>query len=221
GFDVVEAVDAGDTVADRQHLPDLGDFGFLAEVLDLLLEDCRNLGGADVHQRASFIANLIALSLVRREESTMRLPSLTTSPPMIAGSTLTSIWTSCLVTDFSASLSAVRWASDSFSATVTCAVTSPLWCATRARYALTMSRTANRRRLCATSCRKLAASPEMPAGCRPAPAALLCWSAVNTGLRTRRGRSLLSASIVSNRSRSPRTASIAFCSSASSNSAVA
>src|SRR5262245_41324506 len=133
GFDVVEAVDAGDAVTDRQHLPDLGDLGFLAEILDLLLEDCRDFGGADVHQRASFIANLIALSLVRSEESTMRLPSLTTSPPMIAGSTSMSTWTSCLVTDLSASLSVARCASDSFSATVTCAVTSPLWRDTSAR----------------------------------------------------------------------------------------
>ncbi len=91
GLHVVEAVDAGDAVADGEHLADLGDLGLLAEILDLLLEDCRNLGGADVHQRASFIANLIELSLVRSEESTMRLPSLTTSPPMIAGSIVRSI----------------------------------------------------------------------------------------------------------------------------------
>ena len=39
GLHVVEAVDAGDAVADGQHLADLGDLGLLAEVLDLLLED--------------------------------------------------------------------------------------------------------------------------------------------------------------------------------------
>ena len=39
GLHLVEAVDAGDAVADRQHLADLGNLGFLAEVLDLLLED--------------------------------------------------------------------------------------------------------------------------------------------------------------------------------------
>ena len=39
GLHLVEAVDAGDAVADRQHLADLGDLGLLAEVLDLLLED--------------------------------------------------------------------------------------------------------------------------------------------------------------------------------------
>ena len=36
---LVEAVDTGDAVADRQHLADLRDLGLLAEVLDLLLED--------------------------------------------------------------------------------------------------------------------------------------------------------------------------------------
>ncbi len=54
GLHVVEAVDAGDAVADREHLADLGDLGLLAEILDLLLEDCGNFGGADVHQRDLF-----------------------------------------------------------------------------------------------------------------------------------------------------------------------
>ncbi len=102
GLDVVEAVDAGDAVTDGQHLADFGDVGFLAEIGDLVLEDGRNFGGADVHQPASFIACLIELSLVRSEESTIRLPSLTTSPPMIAGSTFTFRSTSFPVTDFSA-----------------------------------------------------------------------------------------------------------------------
>src|SRR5262249_14778447 len=133
GLDVVEAVDAGDAVAHRQHLADLGHLRLAAEVLDLVLQDCRNLGGADVHQRASFIASLIELSFVRSEESTMRLPSLTIRPPMIAGSTLRSTCTCCRVTDLSTSSSAARCVADGFSATVTCAVTSPLWRATSAR----------------------------------------------------------------------------------------
>src|SRR5215468_7557754 len=83
GLDVVQPVDAGDTVTDRQHLSDFGDLGLLAEILDLVLEDRGNLRGADVHQPASFIACLIELSLVRSELSTMRLPSLTMRPPMI------------------------------------------------------------------------------------------------------------------------------------------
>ena len=35
GLDIVEAVDAGDAVADGQHLADVGDVGFVAEVGDL------------------------------------------------------------------------------------------------------------------------------------------------------------------------------------------
>ena len=64
GLHIVEPVGARDAVADRQHLADLGDLGLLAEILDLLLEDCGDFGGADVHQETSFIACLMALSLV-------------------------------------------------------------------------------------------------------------------------------------------------------------
>src|SRR4051794_32826105 len=133
GLHIVEAVDTGDTVTDREHLADLGDLRLLTEILDLLFQDGRNFGGTDVHQRASFIANLIALSLVRSELSTMREPSLTTRPPMIEGSTFTSIWTCFLVMAVSVSLMAARCASLGFSATVTSAVTSPLCLATSAR----------------------------------------------------------------------------------------
>ncbi len=49
GLDIVEAVDARDAVADRQHLADFGDLGLLAEILDLILENCGNFSGADVH----------------------------------------------------------------------------------------------------------------------------------------------------------------------------
>ena len=74
GLDVVQTVDAGDAVADGQHLSDFGDLSLLAEVLDLVLEDRGNFRGANVHQPASFIACLIELSLVRSELSTIRLP---------------------------------------------------------------------------------------------------------------------------------------------------
>src|SRR5258708_2451661 len=100
GLDVVQTVDAGNAVTDGQHLSDFGDFSLLAEILDLVLEDRGNFRGADVHQPASFIACLIELSLVRSELSTMRLPSLSTSPPMIDGSTFTLSDTSLPVTDF-------------------------------------------------------------------------------------------------------------------------
>ena len=59
GLHIVEAIDAGDTVADGEHLADFGDFGFLAEILDLLLQDRGNFCGADVHQPASFMASLM------------------------------------------------------------------------------------------------------------------------------------------------------------------
>src|SRR5690606_34274702 len=43
-LDVVQAVDARDAVADRQHLADVGNVGFYAEVGDLRLEDGRDFG---------------------------------------------------------------------------------------------------------------------------------------------------------------------------------
>src|SRR5207302_8080041 len=48
GLDVVEPIDAGDAVADGQHLSDFGNLGLLAEILDLVLEDRGNFRGADV-----------------------------------------------------------------------------------------------------------------------------------------------------------------------------
>ncbi len=58
GLDIVEAVDARDAVADRQHLTDFGDLGFLAEIFDLFLEDCGDFRGPDIHQPTSFMAIL-------------------------------------------------------------------------------------------------------------------------------------------------------------------
>ncbi len=49
GLHVVEAIDARDAVADRQHLADFRNFGLLAEILDLLFEDCGDFRGADIH----------------------------------------------------------------------------------------------------------------------------------------------------------------------------
>ena len=71
GLDLVEAEHAGDAVADRQHLADVGDVGFLAEVGDLRLEDGRDFGGADVHggSYALFRANFRESSLDFSEAS--------------------------------------------------------------------------------------------------------------------------------------------------------
>ena len=67
-FDLVEAVDAGDAVTDREHPADLGHLGLGAEVGDLLLEDGGNLGGSDIHQRIPLIDNLeiVQFGLERR-----------------------------------------------------------------------------------------------------------------------------------------------------------
>src|SRR6202048_1034440 len=208
GLDVVETVDAGDAVADGQHLSDFGNFSLLAEILDLVLEDRGNFRGADVHQPASFIACLIELSLVRSELSTMRLPSLTTSPPMIDGSIFTLSVTSLPVTDFSAVLRASRFLSLSFSATVTSAVASPLNFATSARNARITSPTTNSRRLAVKTFKKFAVMPPIPALSRTVESAFDCMPAVKTGLRTSRARSALSTSMASNRSRSAFTASM-------------
>src|SRR3954466_2979862 len=221
GLDVIQTIDAGDTVTDGQHLSDFGNLSLLAEILDLVLEDRGNFRGADVHQPASFIACLIELSLVRSELSTMRLPSLTTRPPMMEGSTFTLSATSLPVTDFSAVFSASRFLSLSCSATVTSAVPSPLNFATSARKARITSVTANSRRLAVSTFRKLAAMPEIPALSSTAARALAWTPAENTGLRTRRLRSALSASMASNLSRSAFTASMDFSSRANSNKAVA
>ena len=61
GLHIVEAIDAGDAVADAEHLADFGNFGFLAEILDLVLEDRRNFRGFDVHYPTSFMAIFIAV----------------------------------------------------------------------------------------------------------------------------------------------------------------
>src|ERR1700716_675698 len=221
GLDVVEAVDAGDAVADGQHLSDFGNLGLLAEILDLVFQDRGNFRGADVHQPASFIACLIELSLVRSELSTMRLPSLTTRPPMIEGSTFTLSATSLPVTDFSAVLRASRFLSLSVSATVTSAVASPLNLATSARNARITSLTTNRRRLAVRTLRNLAEMPDISALSSTAANAFDCESAENTGLRTNRFKSVLSVSMASNLSRSTFTASMDFSSRANSNKAVA
>src|SRR6202042_1248438 len=202
GLDVVQPVDAGDAVTDGQHLSDFGNLGLLAEILDLVLQDRGNFRGADVHQPASFIACLIELSLVRSELSTMRLPTLTTRPPMIDGSTFTLSATSRPVTDFSAALRTSRFLSLSGSATVTSAVASPLKLATSAPNARITSLTANSRRLAVRTFSNFAEMPEIPAWPRTAVSAFDCVSALKTGLRTSRVRSALSASMESNRSRS-------------------
>src|SRR6516165_1027227 len=221
GLHIVETEHAGDAVAHRQHLADLAHLGLLAEVLDLLLEDRGDFGGADVHQETSFMACLSERSLVRKDESTMRLPSLTMRPPMIAGSILTATCTSRAVTERSACVMLASCASLGASASVTSATTSPLWWATSLRKSAIIVPTANKRRFAATTWRNLSASPPTPAASSTAASALPCCAAEKTGLRTSRARSALSAKSAANRSRSAWTASMPLSSRARSNSAVA
>ena len=49
GLDIVEAVDAGDAVTDRQHGADFRDLGLGAEIRDLVADDVGDFSGADVH----------------------------------------------------------------------------------------------------------------------------------------------------------------------------
>jgi len=64
GLDLVEAVDAGDAVADRQHLADLGDIGLAAEIRDLLLQDGGDFRRADFHVCSSrLLANALHAQL--------------------------------------------------------------------------------------------------------------------------------------------------------------
>ena len=212
GLHVVEAVDAGDAVADRQHLADLGDLGLLAEILDLLFQDGGNFCGADIHQRASFIASLIALSLVRSELSTMRLPTLTISPPMMAGSTLTSRSMSLPpVTDLSAlfervEILVVELLGDGD-------LRGDLALVAGDQRAEGADHVAHREQPAVGGDRRAGnwrRGPLMPALSSIAASAFSCSSAPNTGLRTRRSRSGLSAISASNGSRSALTASIAL-----------
>ena len=92
-LDVVEPVDAGDAVADRQHGADLGDLSFGTETGDLVLDYLGNFCGVDIHCQP-FMALARELSLVRSEPSIIRLPMRTTSPPSSEGSTLLSTLTS-------------------------------------------------------------------------------------------------------------------------------
>ena len=50
GLNRIEAVHAGDAVADAQHLADVCNLRFSAEALNLLFEDRGDLGSADIHR---------------------------------------------------------------------------------------------------------------------------------------------------------------------------
>src|SRR4029078_9219419 len=151
-------IDAGDAVTDGEHLADLGHFGFLAEILDLLLENCGKCGAANIHDYPiPFIAILRFCSLVLSELSTMREPTLTIRPPRMAGSTRVESCTSRPTLSLMASLRSSRCFAESVSAEVTSALISPFDWATSLRYALIMSARTKSRRFCAASLMKLRA----------------------------------------------------------------
>ena len=110
-LDAVQAVDTGDAVADRQHLADFRDLGLGPEIRDLIFEDGGDLCGAEVHHAAPFIDNCSFSSLVLSEESTMREPTLTISPPRMPASTFASMETLAPTERISALSRAERWAS--------------------------------------------------------------------------------------------------------------
>src|SRR5690606_32835279 len=221
GLHLVEAVDAGDAVADAEHLADLGHFGFGAEILDLGLQDFGNFCGADVHHATPFMADLRLLSFVRIEASIMREPSLTTRPPIRPGSTLALITTLPAAADDNEDLSCWSWASSSGTAEVTSASASPRCWLSSARKSRMMSLSAKSRRFCAAMPRKRRTRSWKPA--RSATAAIARdWSSrLKAGERAGRVRSAESASLAERASRSLATASSWAASRARSNSAVA
>src|SRR3546814_3318760 len=66
---------SSDTVTNGKHLADFGNFSLLAEIFDLIFQNCGNFRGADIHQPTSFSASLRVESL-RSEEHTSELQSL-------------------------------------------------------------------------------------------------------------------------------------------------
>src|SRR5262249_20640749 len=125
GAYVVEARHARDAVAHRDHLPDLGDLGRHVEVRDGLLEDGGDFGGADIHHADPFMARRRRSSLVAREASTRREPSLTWSPPRMRGSTLMLSRTLRPAVPVNVRSIVWRWLSLSGRAETTSAVSSP------------------------------------------------------------------------------------------------
>src|SRR3546814_18086363 len=108
GLDIVEAVDAGDAVADREHGADFADRGVSPEIGDLVLDDLADFSGADFHCLAfhrefgrtcvpPFITWAKLLRRVRMLPSLRSLPSLTTRPPRMAAS-------SCVASSFGRAL---------------------------------------------------------------------------------------------------------------------
>ena len=142
----------------------------------------------------------------------MRVPTLTISPPIMAGSTLTSRSSPCRRCGFERALERVEkkyFVAERFGDGDLRGGLAPLaerpGCEAADHVAHGKSR-----RLAVMTRRKMAVMPLMPALSRIACNAFNCSSAPNTGLRPRRLRSALEATAASNCSRSCLTASMAF-----------
>src|SRR5204863_105075 len=122
----VDRLHVQDAVADGEHLTDVGDVDFLAEVGDLRLEDGRDLGGADIHGAYALLrANFRESSFDFSEASNRREPTCTLMPPRMAGSTRVSISGSLPSAWRSAAARPLDWAGLSGRAVVTWAETAP------------------------------------------------------------------------------------------------
>ena len=141
GLDVVEAIDAGDAVADREHLADLGDFGLGAEIGDLLLEDGGDFGGTDIHLGNPLHGKLQTLQLAadgRIEQARADLDDQAAEEARDRRARRWKPW--CRpARERSASLSCWSWAGVSGTAEVTAAVVSPRRRASSARKAVAMA----------------------------------------------------------------------------------
>ena len=56
GLHLIEAVDTGDTVTDRENPSDLGDFGLGVEIGNLFLQNRGDFCGTDIHHPIPFMA---------------------------------------------------------------------------------------------------------------------------------------------------------------------
>jgi len=222
GLNIVEAVDTGDTVTDRQHAADFRNLGFGAEIGDLVLDDLGNFCGADVHFATQpFIALARVFKRVLIEVSIIWLPIFTVSPPNSDGSTLVWMATSLPTRAFNFAESAFICAALNAWAEVTSAVTSPRCDAASAENARATATVSPKRRFCASTPSVLAVSASSFIDFATAAIAFLASARVRTGLVVSDFRSADSPIACATPDRLFSTASIAFASRASSNKAVA